>query len=127
MVEFQARKQIRRVLYSPLLLVILLVALVFFSRATYSLWQKYGDAKDTISLLEKEKAALDIKQNNLAARVAALKTDKGVEEAIREKFKVSKYGEGVVVVVDPKAEERDNLSSDGVIGGFFGKIMNFFR
>ncbi len=127
MIEFQARKQIRRILYSPLLLVILLVALLFFSRATYSLWQKYGDAKDMISLLEKEKSVLNAKQDNLAARVSTLKTDKGVEEAIREKFKVIKEGEGVVVIVDQKEKESDTLQSKTEIPTFLERVRNFFR
>ncbi|OGZ04487.1 MAG: hypothetical protein A2648_01445 [Candidatus Lloydbacteria bacterium RIFCSPHIGHO2_01_FULL_41_20] len=127
MVEFQARKEIRKILYSPVLLIILLIALVFLSRATYSLWQKNSNAKDTVFLLEKEREALGMKQNNLEARVSALKTDKGVEEAIREKFKVAKEGEGVVVVVDQKEEVGDMGAGAGGLSGFLNQFLNLFK
>lgn len=131
MIEFQARKKLRRVLYSPFLLIVLFVALFFFSRATFSLWQKSAETKDTLSALINEKEALKTKKENLAARVAALGTDKGVEEAIREKFRVVKEGEGVIVVVDQKDTEGEVLTPVAKLTveltAILEKVKSFFR
>ena len=127
MVEFQARKRLRKIIYSPVLLGTLFIALLFLSHATYSLLQKYHDAKDTASILLNEKNNLSSKIEGLEARVSALKTDRGVEEAIREKFKVAKTGEGVVVVVDQNKEGSNIEEPKSGINWFFDKISSFFK
>ncbi|MEK7662481.1 MAG: hypothetical protein AAB355_03255, partial [Patescibacteria group bacterium] len=107
MIDFQARKKIRRVLYSPFTLIIMIVFLAIFSRAAYFMWQREHEASDALSNLEKEREILKAKQEALTLRIASLKTERGVEAALREKYKVAKDGEEVVVIVDKKKDSGD--------------------
>jgi hypothetical protein len=57
--------------------------------------------------------------------IASLKTDKGVEENIREKFGLVKDGEQMIVVVeDPKLADSKDAKNDG---GFFSFLKNIFK
>jgi len=127
MVEFQARKKIRRFLYSPFTLIIMFALLLVFSHAAYSVWQRDEEVRELLGNLNEEKEILTAKEKNLALRIAALKTDRGVETALREKYKVAKEGEGVVVIVDPKKDEGGIVSEKSGFSAFFDKIKNFFK
>ena len=41
----------------------------------------------------------------MTEEIARLDTERGVEEEVRNKFEVSKEGEGVIVLLDKKEEE----------------------
>lgn len=68
---------------------------------------------------------LQNRKDKLSKDIANLKTEKGVEENIREKFGLVKEGEGMVVVVDDKTdlstESKENTS------GFFTFLKNVFK
>ena len=75
-------------------------------------------AEEKIQELQKEKA-------ELLSNINQLKTDKGVEASIREKFGLAKDGEGVVVVVDDQNSPKTDTENKSA--GFFSKIMNWFK
>lgn len=125
MLEFQQKRRLRRILYSKVTLVLLFALLLLFGRSTFSLWEKQREAERGLSAMEGERAALELKGKSLAARIAALKTERGIEEAIREKFKVAKEGEGVVVVIDPK-EKEDTIGEANSFFTWWKSIRGFF-
>lgn len=75
-------------------------------------------ADDKIQELQKEK-------EKLLSDINELKTDKGVEKSIREKFGLAKEGEGMVVVVDDK--NPPVAGEDAGKKGFFSFLKNLFR
>ncbi|MEK7115623.1 MAG: septum formation initiator family protein [Patescibacteria group bacterium] len=127
MIEFQARKKLRDFLYSKITLAVLFIAFVFIAHSTYGLWLKNRETEKTLNVLKNELAELTAKENNLASRVEALGTDKGTEEVIREKFKVAKEGEGVIVVVDQKEEKRSDTLTGNWFSAFFRNVKNYFK
>ena len=73
-------------------------------------------AEDKITELQKEKSTLSLD-------IDKLKTDKGLEENIREKFGYAKEGEGMVVVVDDtKSNQPAPVASSG-ISRFFKRLF----
>ena len=81
-------------------IVVLLVLLIAMGKGVWSLVQKnqiahqnYNEAENRLAELEKEK-------KQLAANVAILKTDRGIETEIRKNFSVVKEGEKVITIVD---------------------------
>jgi len=127
MIEFQARKKLRRFFYSPFTLVIMLAFLVIFSRAAYSMWQRDREVGEALGNLKKERELLVAKEESLALRIAALKTERGVESVLREKYKVAKDGEGVVVIIDQKKDSGDIMIPESGFSGFIDKIKSFFK
>lgn len=127
MIEFQARKKLRDFLYSKITLAVLFAAFVFIAHGTYGLWLKNRETGKTLNVLKNELAELTAKENNLASRVDALRTDKGIEEVIREKFKVAKEGEGVIVVVDEKSDQEITNVGGTWLSALLENIKNYFK
>jgi len=121
--KFQARQKLRRILYSKATLIALAILLALFAKSTYSLFEKQRDIKKALSVEETELAALAAKEGTLTDRIEALKTDRGVEEAIREKFKVAKQGEGVVVVIDQKDGGDSMGDGENPVQAFLRKLF----
>ena len=127
MIEFQRRRKIRSIIYSKWILLLAIIALVFFARSTFTLWQKERDTKKTVDTLKNELETLAAKEKNLSSRVASLKTERGVEEAIRDKFKVVKEGEGVIVVVDQNKPSDNITASVSGLQAIFDRFFDIFR
>lgn len=129
MLEFRQKKKIRRILYSPFTLIFLLIILLILLK---SLFGAYNKAKLSTSNLEKEKNELQRLINRekiLSSSIDYLKTDAGIENEIRNKFRAIKEGERVAVIVDDNANSTStsSLVSTSTSSGFFGKIFNWFR
>lgn len=123
---FQQKRKLRKFLYSKGMLLALSVISVIFAQSTWKLWQRERETARETEALGNELAALVAKESTLSTRVAALKTERGVEEAIREKFKVAKQGEGVVVVVDPR-EKDDTMGETNPFLAWWKGIKKFFK
>lgn len=100
MLDFQRKKKIRKILYSPIILVVLGIVFILLSSGV---WGVYTKAQLSAQNLEREKLEFEklaIRQKNLASSIDYLKTEQGVENEIRTKFRAIKEGEQVVVIVD---------------------------
>ncbi len=103
MLEFQKKKKIRKILYSPVVLLLLAIILVLILRGFVGVYKK---AKISAQSLERERIELDklsSREKNLAASIDYLKTDQGIENEIRTKFRAVKDGEQVAVIIDNNA------------------------
>ena|SRR5258708_2647871 len=100
MLDFQEKKRVRRALYSPLALAVLVGLLGLMGHATWSVYGKYRDTAANKATAEKQKVSLQARAQSLTADIARLSTDAGKEEEIRTKYGFTKAGEGVIVIVD---------------------------
>lgn len=82
---------------------VLLLSLVVL-REVWEVYQKKQDSSR--SREEAEVKLLDLKRREatLRADIAALKTDRGLEDALRREYGVGREGEGLIVIVEPAAE-----------------------
>jgi cell division protein FtsB len=76
-------------------------------------------------MAEAELAKLQNRQAALLKSIGELKTSRGIEAEVREKFSVVKLGEEVIVVVDG-AENSDDSSDSGVNQSFWSRIAGWF-
>lgn len=100
MFEFQKKKKIRKVIYSPLTLLFLII--VFFL-ALHGVWGVYKKEGLSSRNLEKEKMELEkiiIRERSLRASIDYLNTPQGIENEIRTKFRAVKEGERIAVIID---------------------------
>ena len=98
--EFQQKRKMRNMIYSPLSLFALLLLLAFFGKATWNVYQKYSSSMEKKDRTAAEYQAMQDRHNALVASVARLKTDEGVEQEIREKYRMAKDGEQLLIIVD---------------------------
>ena len=123
--EFQKKKRIKRILYSPIILLILAIVFVLLFRGLLSVYKK---ERLSAQNLEKDKIELQKiadRQSSLAASLDYLKTDQGVESEIRTKFRAVKEGEKVSVIVDDQNPTATTVATT-TKRGFWYKIFNWF-
>jgi len=103
MEELRKKQKLKKRLYSiPSLVVLLLITFVFI-RGTYIVFQKKAESATYVTSLQAKELSLRTQETELESNIASLKTEDGLEKEVKEKYNVSKPGERVVILVDPKA------------------------
>ena len=82
------------------------------------------ESRDELARQEEEKKALEERKNYLSSAVEALSTKEGIEAEIREKFRMSKEGEHLIVVVEDSKESDGGQGSE--TGSWWSKLKHFF-
>lgn len=100
MLRFREKKTFRRYIYSKTFLVLLLVVIVVVSRAVYDVYTKAQTAAAFRAEAEKTLAEMRKREAYFAGEIDRLKSDMGIEEEIRKKFRVAKEGEKVIILKD---------------------------
>lgn len=108
MIPFQERKKIRKILYSKTTLVVLALLVFAVGRGAWGIYQKAEIARSERDIAARSLAELQARTSELQTSLALLKSDKGIEEEVRQKYTVARPGEEVVVVVDDSAKKGKN-------------------
>lgn len=124
MLEFQQRRKIRRILYSPLSLIVLGIIAIIFVKAAFSVYLKEVASRQYLDQAQTELAKVSATKAELSTSVASLQTQQGVEADIRHKFRVVKPGEQIAVIVDGSASDTSSVATS--TRGFWATIAGFF-
>lgn len=108
MIPFQERKKLRKILYAKATLGVLFVAFIVVARGAWRMYQKASIARAERAEAEQSLADLAERAGGLKESITRLKSARGVEEEIRQKFTVVRPGEEVVVVVDESGKKGKN-------------------
>jgi cell division protein FtsB len=127
MIEFQDKKKIRKMLYSWPVIILVAAALILLSSATYRMYLKMSDTGENRDTSLDEQTALLARQDALENHIEQLKTERGVEEEIRKKFRVVKDGESVIIVVDDKATGESATGTKSGFTSFLERIKDWFK
>jgi len=122
MVNFQQKKNIRKVIYSRITIFVFIIIVIFLVRAVYDIYQKERMSAKSVASVEENYNSLKARQSMLKSEIERLSTDKGVEEEIRSKFSVAKPGETVVVIIDSGST---STGLENVEVGFWQKIFGW--
>jgi cell division protein FtsB len=125
MLDFQRKRNLKKIMYSPVVLVIMSLLLVILISGV---WGVYSKARISKANLEREKlelAKLSLRQQKLSESIDYLKTDQGVEDEIRTKFRAIKDGEKIAVIVDPIATSVPTTGS--TTESLLFKVFHWFR
>jgi cell division protein FtsB len=125
MMEFQQKRQVKRILYSRTTLVVLGVIIVLLINSVWGVYKKRAISKEN---LNKAQASLDnllAREETLSNEIDRLKSTAGVEEEIREKFGLVKPGEEVIIVVDAESKLTDENMVEN--RNFWQKMIEWFK
>jgi cell division protein FtsB len=125
MKNFQQKRKWRHILESKPILFILCILILFFAWSVFGLIDKMQDTIKNKKIASEKIQELQKEKEKLVSDIDKLKTDKGVEESIREKFGLAKEGEGVVVVVEDKNQPTNGTASESTC--FLSFIKNWFK
>ncbi|MEK7460146.1 MAG: hypothetical protein AAB628_01200 [Patescibacteria group bacterium] len=127
MIPFQERKKFRQIIYSKASIAVLLVFSVLIAHGAWKVHEKAIIAKAESGEAERTLSEMENRSKELEASLVRLKTDRGIEEEVRQKFAVARPGEEVVVIVDENSKKSKNgealeeKSFWDSIKSFFGK------
>ncbi len=105
------------------LVILVLLALVFVGvRGVWGVYKKEQESRMLRAETEMQLAKLKVREADLRRDMASLKSERGIEEVLREEYELAKEGEGVIVIVDPtepvpKEPEPTRMQR---IGSWFG-------
>jgi len=125
MIDFQQKRQIKKVIYSKVSFVILLILVILLGKATYNIYTKSRLSSESYNETKKDYESLKARKDMLESEINRLKTDTGIEEEIRSKFNVAKPGETVVVVIDGSSSTSTNANSSK--GSFWSSFWGMFK
>ena len=123
MLEFQVKKRVKKVLYSRAMFVVLLVVIAFAGKATWSVYQKEKTSQVYLDRLQAEITELKQRQDYIKSGIGKLGTSRGIEEEIRQKFKVVKDGEAMAILID----DESAVATSSPEKGFWSTIVDVFR
>lgn len=112
--------------HSPIALVILFLVFVVFSYNMVGLFIKERETAKTKALALDKMTALQEREKSLNESIEKLKTEKGSEDLIRDKYQVVKPGEKVLIIVDKKPEVLP-VESSKKEHGFVNWLKNIFK
>ena len=112
--------------YSWFFLFVMLVVVVLLARGTWDIYMKERESRHNAAQIKLELQALAERHESLKKQTEELKTEQGVEKALREKFPVSKQSEKVIVIVDEK-EKEEVPEEKGVFGAFWSKMTGWMK
>lgn len=113
-------------LYSPKMVVLLFVLLIFLSKGVYGIYTKYSHAKNIYNLADERLKSTEARKRTLDSEIARLHSEDGIEAEIREKYRMAKNGEKLIVIVEKKASEVDQTETPpGLWERFVAVIKDF--
>ncbi len=108
MLEFQEKRRLKKILYSPFILVILIIILILMFRAVWGIYIKNDFTKHNLDRVNDDYYNLKQREEKLIDEISFLKTTDGQEEELREKYGVAKPNEEVIIIVNQNQKLVDD-------------------
>lgn len=126
MLDFHEKRKLKSFLYSKPAAFVLFAIAILLSWSVYERFEREREMATKRYELEERLDTLHMQAATLEEEVARLKSERGIEEELRNRYEVAKAGEQVVIVV---GDERDAATTTRVAPlprSFFGRIGAFF-
>ncbi len=104
----------------------LLIVCVLLGLSTFRMYKKYVHAQQIKNDYYKELLQVQNHATELKNNIDALSTDRGKETEIRDRYRVVKEGEQMILIVD-NDDAKDLSIPISAPTGWFARIMYFFR
>ncbi len=127
MARFEKERKITDVLYSRIGIVVLLVIAVLLVLSVISVFSKRREARKEAKAAEARLADVTNRKAELSADIDRLTTPAGKEEALRDRYREAKPGEGLVVIVDKNEQDSSAEVSSSERVSFFQNLSQFFK
>lgn len=103
MATFRERRDPLRLMWRRVIAVLLLLLVALALRGAWGVYEKSKDARVLKTEAQAKLVELQKRELELRADIADLRSDRGVEAELRERYDLAAEGEGVVVIIDPPA------------------------
>lgn len=121
MARFRDRYDPLRLFFKRVGTLALLILVVFVGLGVWKVFSKERESRALRVEAEIQEARLKEQADQLEAKTAQLKTDRGKEALLRDQYDVGRSGEGLIVIVEPPAPEP--IAPEPT---FLDKVRKFF-
>lgn len=121
--NFQQKRGWRNIIESWPVIILLCLFLAVFTWGVVGFMGKMSATRENRRVAENKLAELQSERTRLSTEIANLKTERGVEENIREKFGLGKEGEDLIVVVDDQTKPVEAPVAQGWFASFWDKLF----
>jgi len=111
-------------LYPKILIFGLVVLVILLSRASWNVFLKEKNTKESLVETQEDFQNLEREKNELEGDINNLSTARGVDEEIRNKFRVTKDGEGMIMLID--SPEISTTTTEENKESFWSRLFDFF-
>ncbi len=122
--NFQQKRGWRNIIESWPVIILLCLFLAVFIWGVVGFMGKMSATRENRRVAENKLAELQSERTRLSTEIANLKTERGVEENIREKFGLGKEGEDLIVVVDDQTKPVEVPVEQGWFASFWDKLFS---
>lgn len=127
MLDFHEKRKLKTLLYSKPAAYVLLAIALLLSWSVYERFEREREMATRRYELEEKLDTLHMQAATLEEEVIRLKSERGIEEELRNRFEVAKTGEKVIIVVgDEREVSATNTRLVPPSRGFFGRVGAFF-
>lgn len=127
MQRFKQSEPKKKKLPVSVLIFFLVAIFLLLLSSVIQLARKQMRIESAIRQLKSQRESLVEKQENLTATVGYLQTTEGKEQALRDKYRLVKPGEGLVVITEPNPDfGKLEEPRGGFINRFFRAIQDVF-
>lgn len=127
-IEFQVRRKIRWFLESWVFIIVVLAVCGVLFKATYNIYQKKLNSDNVRSAIEKELEVNKKKQDTLTLEKIRLESEGGIDEEIRKRFRLTKEGEKLIVIVNDKEKEIEkNIEEKSKLEKMWDNFLDFWN
>ncbi len=126
MAEYQ-KKSTNSLWHSPLMLFVLFLFIILFIYNMIGIIGKVRDTNKKTAIVHTQIESLTKREAALSNDISRLKTDAGVEAALRDKYQLVKSGEKMVVIVDQEASAAQSMPERQKGNSFLDFFRNLFK
>lgn len=123
MIDFQKKKKIRKIIYSPISLIVLFLIFVFMLRGVIKIYNKNELSVNNLNQEKVELEKLREREKKLNSSIEYLKTEQGIENEIRLKFRAVRDNEEISVIIDD-IKENVATTTQETKKGFWYELFN---
>lgn len=123
--NFQKGGKLKHIMQSKPFLIFLGVIILAFIYSMFGFIGKMEETSKNREIVEDKVLELEKSREKLDSDITKLKTEKGIEKNIREKFGLAKEGENMILVVEDKNLPEVPKNTDS--GGFFSWLKSLLQ
>lgn len=124
MLDYQDKRILKKIIYSKITILIIFIFVILVAKSSSNAYMEQRLTRENLSIAQQELEELDSRRENIETKISDLNTTEGIEKEIRNKFRVAKEGEEMILIID-KDGDIDNLSSNK--DGFWSKFLRFLK
>jgi cell division protein FtsB len=109
MSNFYRKRKMQQLVYSRAAIALLVIPIGFLGYAALGAYGKATDSGMRREAAEEELYRMEERQRALVSDIELLESDRGKEEALRERYQVGREGEHMLVLINDTADEPEPL------------------